>query len=113
MIKKCKIAFWVSVCINITLIFGGAFIVVANTISSGHNYDNLIIITEDLNNISKAISNNAHTIGEFDTELSRIKAGHSTDKEHNLISLQIVHLIFSSDGEFEKIETYYLEENNE
>lgn len=111
--KKWKIAFWVSLCINVTLIVGGAFIIIANTITSGHNYDNLIVITEDLNNISKAISNNAHTIDEFDNELTRINAGHFTDKENNLISFQIVNLIFNSDGEFEKIESYYLEQENE
>ncbi len=113
MTKKWKIAFWVSLSINMVLIVGGAFIITANTITSGHNYDNLITVTEDLNNISKAISRKAFTIDEFDSELTKIKAGHFTDKENSLIIFQIVHLLFNPDGEFNKIETYYLENGDE
>ena len=110
--KKWKIAFWISLSFNIVLLVGGAFILLANTISSGHNYDNIITITEDLNNISKAISKKAYTIDQFDNELTKSNAGHWTEKENKLIRFQIINLLFDDNGDFKKIETYYLEDEN-
>ncbi|MBK9254964.1 MAG: hypothetical protein IPM42_05705 [Saprospiraceae bacterium] len=110
--KKWKTAFWASFSINIIMLFGGAFILLTNTITSGNNYDNLITIAEDLDHISKAISKKAYTIDQFDNELVKINAGHWTEKENNLIRFQIVNLLFDDKGDFSKIETYYREREN-
>lgn len=107
--KKWKVAFFVSLAINVLLVAGTGYIVLINTLASGHNYDNLITIKEDLNNISTAIQNGAHTIDEFDKELKEANAGHWTDKDKNFITLQIVHLLFDDNDNFTKIETYYLD----
>lgn len=73
---KWKIAFLVSLFINLLLVLGTAYIIFINTMTSGHCYDNLIIISEDLNNISNAIENKAYTIEEFDKELKKMNTGH-------------------------------------
>jgi hypothetical protein len=106
--RSWKIAFFVSLTIMLLTIIGAGYIVLTNTILSGHNYDNLITLAEDIEHISKAIQNKANTINEFDKELQKCDAGHWTDKENNIISLQRAAVLFDSDGKFAKIETYYL-----
>ncbi len=110
---KWKVAFFISLTINVLVVAGGTYILLMNTLVSGHNYDNLITVTEDLDNISDAIQQGAYTIGEFDSELKKVHAGHWTDKEVNLISLQILGLIFDDQGSFTKIETYYMNNHKE
>jgi len=107
--RKWKIAFLISLTINFFLIIGGGYFLFVNTLTSGNSYDNLITITQDLNKISKAIKTGANTIDEFDAELHNSETGHWTDRENNLISFQIVHVLFDKNGNFEKIETYMIE----
>ena len=92
---------------------GTAYVILINTLASGHNYDNIITITQDINNISSAIQEGAHTIDEFDIGLKKVNAGHWTDKENKLITLQIVHLLFDDQNNFTKIETTYLDNKKE
>ncbi len=106
---KWKIAFFVSLTVTLLTVITCGYIVLANTVLFGHNYDNLITLTEDIDHISKAIQNKANTIDEFDRELERDNAGHWTDKENNIISLQIAAILFDSEGRFEKTQTYHLE----
>jgi hypothetical protein len=101
-----KIAFFISLTITMLTMLGTGYIVLTNTISSGHNYDNLITITEDIENISKAIQNQANTIDEFDKELTKANCGHWTDREIKIIQLQIVTINFDKNGAFEMIETH-------
>ena len=109
--NKWKVAFFISLTITILTILGTGYIVLTNTILSGHCYDKMITISEDLENISKAIQNKANTIDEFDRELEKNNSGHYTDKEHNIINLQIAAIIFDNKGRFVKIETYQLNKN--
>jgi hypothetical protein len=89
-----KIAFFISLTITMLTMLGAGYIVLTNTISSGHNYDNLITITEDIENISKAIQNQANTIDEFDSALKKANSGHWTNREIKIIQLQIVTINF-------------------
>ncbi|MBK7634265.1 MAG: hypothetical protein IPJ13_08160 [Saprospiraceae bacterium] len=43
--------------------------------------------------------NKANTIDEFDRELEKNNSGHYTDKEHNIINLQIAAIIFDNKGD--------------
>jgi hypothetical protein len=103
---KWKTAFFVSMTITLLTVIGCGYITVTNTLLSGHNYDNLLTLTEDLDYISKAIQHKANTIDEFDTQLEKANAGHWTDKENNIIRLQIAAILFDTNGKFDKIETY-------
>ncbi len=109
---KWKIAFFASLTITLFTIVVCSYIVLTKTLASGQNYDNLIVLTEDIEQISKAIQNRANTIEEFDREFQNGSVGHWTDKEQNFIKLQIAAILFDSDGKFEKIETYYLSNSN-
>ena len=104
--NKWKVAFFISMTFSILTIIGAGYIVLTNTILSGNNHDRLQTITMDIENISKAIQNNASTIDEFDIELEKNNSGHSTDKEYNIIRLEIAAIIFDNKGRFVKIETY-------
>ncbi len=103
--NKWKIAFFISLSTTLLTILGTGYIVLTNTILSGHNSDNLLIITEDIENISKAIQNKANTIDEFDKELNKANSGHWTDRKNNIIKLQIVAIKFDTNGNFNMIET--------
>jgi hypothetical protein len=105
---KWKIGFFISLTITLLTVLACGYIILTNTLSSGHNRDNLITLTEDIEHISTAIKNRANTIDEFDRELRKDNSGHWTDKENNIIRLQIAHILFDSDGKFKKIETYFL-----
>lgn len=111
--RKWKLRFLISLTINLLLMVGTGYIILVNTLSSGHNYDNMLIISEDLENISVALQKGANTIEEFDRELQKTDTGHWTDKENQLIKLQIVHLLFDDQDHFKSIETYSLKRENE
>lgn len=104
--NKWKVAFIVSSTLLLIVIVTASYIVFASTLTSGHCKENQMIIAEDLDNISVAISEGAKTIEQFDKSLNELKVGHSVEKERNLIRLQIVHLLFDENGRFDKIETY-------
>jgi hypothetical protein len=69
MLNKWKMAFFVSVGFTVIILIGAVYLLVGNTITSGINYDNNLTISEDIDNISKAIRKKAYTIKEFDKEL--------------------------------------------
>ena len=104
--NKWKIAFLISTITGLLVIIGVAYIVFSNTLVSGHCKDNEIIVAEDLEQVSIAISAGARTIDEFDKELEKINTGHWTEKEYQTIRLKVVHLIFDENGNFKRIETY-------
>jgi hypothetical protein len=105
--NKWKVAFFVSMAFAILILMGTVYLLLSNTITSGHNYDNILTIAEDIDNISKAIQKKANTIHEFDKELSRIDAGHGVDTIYNTIHLQIALIIFDEEGKFERIKTHF------
>ncbi|MFN7260081.1 MAG: hypothetical protein ACK5TU_09310 [Cyclobacteriaceae bacterium] len=105
--NKWKVAFFISLTITILTILGAGFIVLSNTILSGHSYDNLITITQDMEKISRAVQNGAHSIDEFDRELEKIDTGHNTDREYHKISLQILSIVFDDKNQFKGIKTGY------
>jgi len=86
----------------ISVVVASAYIVLSNTVTSGHCRDNLAIIKEDISSVSLAIQNGAMTVEEFDKELSAINIGHHID--NNTIRLQIAVITFDMDGRFEKID---------
>ncbi|WP_040397986.1 hypothetical protein [Cesiribacter andamanensis] len=101
--NKWKIAFIIMLTISVVVIVMAAYFVFTNTLSSGNCKDNQIVISEDLEFTSKAISKGASTINEFDKEFQNMNAGHWTEVDNQIIRLQIVKLIFDKDGKFEKI----------
>ena len=102
---KWKVAFFISLTVTLLTIAVAAYVVLSNALATGHRRDNLIILAEDIDHISKAIRNRANTMDEFDTELQRDNAGHNTDKKSNIIRLQIAAIMFDRAGKFDKIET--------
>ena len=102
---KWKVAFFISLTATLLTIAVATYVVLNNALSTGHSKDNVIILAEDIDHISKAIRNGANTIDEFDNELQKDNAGHNTDKELNIIRLQIATITFGPDGKFDKIET--------
>jgi hypothetical protein len=104
--NKWKTAFIVSFTLLLIVIVSASYIVLTNTLTSGHCKENQMIIAEDLDNISLAISEGAFTIEQFDQKLKELNVGHSMENESNLIRLQVVHLLFDKNGNFDKIETY-------
>lgn len=96
-----RIAFLVSLALLLAVVVSSGYIVLSNTVTSGHCYDNLAIINEDISYVSSAIKDGAKTIHDFDRELKVINCGHSI--EDNTIRLQIAIIIFDNKGHFERI----------
>lgn len=102
--NKWKTAFIISTSITLLVIATGAYVVFANSLTSGHCKDNQLIINEDINHVIKAFSNGAETIEQIDSELTQLNVGHWTEIEFNQIRLQIVILQFDKSGKFQSIE---------
>ncbi len=104
--NKWKTAFFVISIFTVLVIILAGYIVFTTTLTSGHCKETQIVIEEDIRIISDALANGARSISEFDAELKALEAGHWTNQENGLIRLQIVHIVFDDNGNFQRIKSY-------
>jgi hypothetical protein len=74
------------------------------TLSSGHNYDNGLIIEADMKCVSNAIQSGAYSYEEFYEKLAKQECIGEAEKNKFIRITQVI-IVFDKNGNFVKIET--------